>query len=234
MELPTDDKVIVEVLLQAYRLGAFPMADPDTGALNFYTSNPRGVFLLESDNPFHTPRSVRRAIRSRGFEIRADSDFENVIRACAAPRRDDDKSWIDERIIDWFSALHRAGHAHSVEAWRTDPETGEPHLVGGVYGVVLGAAFFGESMFHRARPRLPSGERHPLDGTDASKACLASLVEHLRRQGFTLFDAQLVNPHIARFGCINIDQDEYMSLLNEAVDLPVEWGEFQNSLPLDG
>ncbi|MEC9372903.1 MAG: leucyl/phenylalanyl-tRNA--protein transferase [Planctomycetota bacterium] len=219
-------KAMVEALLAAYRQGAFPMADPDSGRIDFYTADPRGVFDLRINTPMRVSRSLSRRLRSGWFELRADTAFESVVRACAEPRRDDDRTWISERILEWSVALHGAGHAHSIETWRRDPATGEEALVGGVYGVCLGGAFFGESMFSRPRPRLASGERHPLDGTDASKVALHALLTHLKSRGYTLFDAQFSNPHIARLGCAEIPLQTYLDWLDEAIDADVAWGSF--------
>ncbi len=218
---------IVDALLDAYRQAAFPMVDADTGRLDFFMADPRGVIPLDPPDAFHIPGSLHRRMRSAWFEIRADTAFAQVIRACAEPRAYEPKSWIDARIVRWFTLLHEAGHAHSVEAWRRDPETGRDHLVGGVYGVALGAAFCGESMFSRPRLRLPDGARHPLDGTDASKVCLVHLVRHLQRRGYTLFDAQAANHHTEQFGCLSIPADEYRRRLDAALAQNVDWGEFQ-------
>jgi leucyl/phenylalanyl-tRNA--protein transferase len=133
------------------------------------------------------------------------------MRACAKPRSRDDLPWIDDRLITAYAGLHRLGHAHSVEAsW-------EGTLVGGLYGVQIGAAFFGESMFV-----FPN-----LGGTNASKICLVHLVGHMRRRGFTLLDTQFVNPHLRQFGCIEIPRAEYLHRLADAVARPVTWGEFE-------
>ena len=130
------------LLLWAYRQGAFPMADPETGDIGWYRPDPRAVIPLES---FHVPRSLARVIRAGRFDVRCDTAFDEVIGACAEPRvGGEDESWIDERIIDAYRGLFDLGHAHTVEAWR------EGRLVGGLYGVHIGAAFFGESMFSRA------------------------------------------------------------------------------------
>jgi leucyl/phenylalanyl-tRNA--protein transferase len=228
---------IVRALLDAYRAGAFPMADPDTGDVAFYNAARRGVFPLEP-GAFHVSRSLRRRLRAGEFEIRADADFRAVLHGCAAPRArrpdhtdDDDGTWLSDRVQDWAGMLHDADHAHSVEAWRTDPATGERALVGGVYGVTIGGAFCAESMFSTPRARLADGSRHPLDGTDASKACLAHLVAHLRRRGYVLLDTQLANPHLESLGCMEVSAKEYESRLRAAVQLPVTWGEFSPADP---
>lgn len=207
------------------------MADPTLGegpdAVAFYAADPRGVMPLSSEEGLHIPRSVRKAARSGRFVLRCDTAFVKVIRACAEPRKDEPESWINNAIVHMYAALHRAGFAHSVEAWRRDPESAEERLVGGIYGVAIGAAFIGESMFHRARPRFADGSRHPFDGTDASSVCLAATIAHLRRQGFTLFDTQFTNPHIERFGCFEIALDEYLHRLRDAAYRDdVRWGAF--------
>ncbi len=195
----------VDALLQAYRSGWFPMADAETGEVAFYTVGIRCVIPL--DEQFHVPASLARRVRSGRFEIRIDTAFAEVIRACAAERADGG-SWIDPTIIRSFEHLHAAGHAHSVEAWR------EGTLVGGLYGVSIGGAFFGESMFS-----LP--ER---GGTDASKVCLVHLVQRLHARGFALLDSQYSNPHIMRFGAQEIAESEYVRRLSAAVELPASFG----------
>lgn len=220
---------VVGALLEAYRAGAFPMADPQTGEVAFYQAPYRGIFPITACDPagaFHVPRSLRRRLNAGWLQVRADTAFVQICRQCSAPRPDDPESWINDTIIDWFTLLHQEGFAHSVEAWRRDPDLGEDHLVGGVYGLAIGGAFMGESMFSRPMPRLPDGRRHPMDGANASKICLVHLVEHLRQRGFVLFDTQLVNPHIAQLGCVEISHDQYMFRLAKAVELPVKWGEF--------
>lgn len=225
----SESRMIIEGLLAAYRQGAFPMADPANGFVGFYHAPQRGVFPIEPGDPagsFHVPRSLRRRLNASWFEVRCDTDFMGVVRGCAEPRVDDPETWINEEITQWFQILQEAGYAHSVEAWRRDPETGRDALVGGIYGLAIGGLFCGESMFSRPRARLADGARHPLDGTDASKVCLVRLAEHLRRRGYVLFDTQLPNPHLSRFGCVEITHAEYMRRLERAIDLPVTWGDF--------
>ncbi len=194
-------------LLASYRRGWFPMADPLTGGIEWFNPDPRAVIPLET---FHVPRNLAREVRRGAFEIRCDGDFEAVIRACAAPRRDDDPTWIDRRIVAAYMGLHERGRAHCLEAWR------EGRLVGGLYGVHIGGAFFGESMF--SRPEL--------GGSNSSKVCLVHLVRWLRRRGFLLLDSQFWNAHLAQFGCVEIERRWYLSLLEEAVGLDVTWGRF--------
>lgn len=197
-----------QMLLWAYQRSLFPMADPRSDAIEWYSPDPRGIIPLDG---FHEPASLSRVVRSRRFDVRADTRFESVMRACAAPRSADDLSWIDERLVEAYVELHEQGHAHSVEAWRGD------RLVGGLYGVQIGGAFFGESMFV-----VPDD-----GGTDASKVCLVHLVGWLRHRGFSLLDTQFTNPHLERLGAIEIDREEYLLRLREAVVQPVSWGEFE-------
>jgi leucyl/phenylalanyl-tRNA--protein transferase len=213
---------LVVMLTSAYASGAFPMADPRTGAVDFYTTDPRALVPL--DDRFHTPRTVERDLRRGRFELTTDEAFEQVVRGCAAPRRraEAGDAWLSERLIEWATLLHQAGRAHSLEAWRRAPG-GERVLAGGIYGVSIGAAFFGESMFHRPRPRLPDGSRDPLDGTGASSACLVALQRHLRACGYQTFDAQVANPHTERFGLIQIPLHAFIETLEEAVGRPDAW-----------
>lgn len=228
------DRELADALLRAYRAGVFPMAqtrrDGSPGAIRWYSPDPRGVIPLEGAAQ-RLPRSLAQRVRSERFDIRADTDFEGVIRACAAPRAGEPGTWIDERIVCAYTALHRAGHAHSVEAWLPDgAATGAgrasagpgaslsgPALVGGLYGVRIGGAFFGESMF--CRPGL--------GGTDASKVCLAHLIHHLRRRGFVLLDTQWCTPHLERFGCVEVPRREYLRRLGDAVDRACAWSPFE-------
>lgn len=152
------------MLLSAYAQGYFPMGDPESGEIHWYSPDPRGHLPLDS---FHVPDSLRKRVRSGVFEIRLDTEFEEVMRQCARPRRGQPETWINEEIIRAYVDAHRRGFAHSVEAWR------QGRLVGGLYGMSIHAAFFGESMFSRP----------DLGGTDASKVCLVALVD---RQGARL------------------------------------------------
>lgn len=226
-----DGPAIVGSLLEAYRLGAFPMADPRTGSIDFYAADPRGLLPLkesggDGEPVLRVPDRLERTIRQRRFELSCDSAFADVVRGCrdVRPKRE---RWINETIVSWYSILHEAGHAHSVEAWRNDPASGDRVLVGGIYGVAIGAAFFGESMFIRARPRLADGTRDPRDGTDASKVCLVTLVRHLRACGFTLFDTQMVTEHVGRMGGYEVKSAKYRQLLDAAVAQPGKWRPFQ-------
>jgi leucyl/phenylalanyl-tRNA--protein transferase len=188
-----------ELLVSAYTSGWFPMA-VDDGEIRWYSPDPRGIIPLES---FRVPSRLGRVIRAGAFQIELNRAFDAVIRACAeSDRRDGDPgTWIDREIIDSYVELHRLGFAHSVEAWQDD------RLVGGLYGVALGGAFFGESMFHSK--------------TDASKVALAALVEHLRARGFLLLDIQWVTPHLEQFGAVEIPRPTYLEMLEEAIALEV-------------
>jgi leucyl/phenylalanyl-tRNA--protein transferase len=223
---------LVSAITEAYRHGLFPMADPRTGRLDWYDPDPRGVIPLDG---FHVPRNVARRVRSRRFEIRTDSAFEAVIRACAEPREKEPESWIDERIIGAYTLLCEAGHAHSVEAWLPIErmpvgtmadgsgiviDEAQTHvLVGGLYGVHVGGLFAGESMF--SRPGL--------GGTDASKVCLVHLVGHLRSRGFALLDVQFFNEHLAQFGCTEVPRADYHRRLAKAVERETTWLPFEGA-----
>ncbi len=200
-------RLTTPLLLSAYRRGWFPMADPLTGVIEWFNPDPRAVIPLDT---FHVPRNLARAVRAGGFAIRSDTAFQRVMRACGAPRRTEDLTWIDEHMIEAYTALHALGHAHSIEAWRDD------RLVGGLYGVHVGGAFFGESMFSRP----------DLDGTNASKVCLVHLVRWMRHRGFVLLDTQFQTEHLEQFGCEEIPRHEYLDRLARAVALDVTWGDF--------
>jgi len=180
-----------QTLLDAYTQGAFPMADGDD-RIRWYTADPRGILPLDT---FHVPHTLRQTVRQNRFEIRMDFDFEATMRACMQTRSD--HTWINEELIGAYLRLHELGYAHSVEAWRAGK------LAGGLYGVNLGGAFFGESMFHHQR--------------DASKVALVALVERLKERGFVLLDTQTCSEHLKRFGGIEIAHDEYIRRLELAV-----------------
>jgi leucyl/phenylalanyl-tRNA--protein transferase len=179
------------ILEACYRAGAFPMADR-YGRVEFYRSDPRSVLELDA---LHVSKSLSRVLRKGVYEVRMDRDFEGVIRACA--RRPE--TWISEEIIRAFVALHREGKAHSVEAYK------DGELAGGLYGVTLGGAFMGESMFTRMR--------------DASKVCLVRLVERLKEQGYVLLDCQSQNDHLKSLGAVEIPEEEYLERLRTALEL---------------
>ncbi|HEV2717728.1 MAG TPA: leucyl/phenylalanyl-tRNA--protein transferase [Terriglobales bacterium] len=184
-----------ELLLQGYRLGVFPMAT-ENGAIEWFSPDPRAILPLED---FHVPHALRRILRKEVFEIKIDNHFADVIEACAA--RED--TWINREIIESYARLHELGYAHSVEAWAGD------ELAGGLYGVAIGGAFFGESMFHHV--------------TDASKIALVALVEHLHARKFALLDTQWLTRHLQQFGGIEISRSHYLRLLRRAVELPREF-----------
>lgn len=190
-----------DLLLSAYAGGWFPMAGDD-GRIRWYSPDPRGIIPLDG---FHVSRRLSRVMRSNLFRIEIDRDFDAVIRACAASERDADDpgTWIDAEIMESYVALHRSGFAHSIEAWQGE------QLVGGLYGVALGGAFFGESMFHTA--------------TDASKVALIALVEHLRGCGYQLLDIQWVTGHLVQFGALEVSKREYLERLEHALELDVEF-----------
>ncbi len=216
---------VAREILRMYSQGWFPMAEARDAPAQWVQPNRRALIPL--DESFRVSRSLRARVRSGKFVIRCDSAFERVIRACAEPGPGRAETWINDDIIAWYTLLHRAGHAHSIEAYvarnrggaDADPG-GDLTLVGGLYGVTLGAAFCGESMF--SRPAL--------GGTDASKVCLVHLVHHLRRAGFTLLDAQIQNDHTDQFGAVQVVRTKYLELLGEARTKGTAWPEFDPSL----
>jgi leucyl/phenylalanyl-tRNA--protein transferase len=186
-----------ELLVSAYASGWFPMA-VDRGEIRWFSPDPRGIIPLDA---FHVPARLARAVRRGAFRIGIDTAFEAVIRACAEAERgrDDPGTWISEEIIESYVALHRRGLAHSVESWHGD------RLAGGLYGVALRGAFFGESMFHRE--------------TDASKVALVALVERLRSRGYLLLDTQWATEHLEQFGAVEIPRKEYLKRLEAALSV---------------
>jgi leucyl/phenylalanyl-tRNA--protein transferase len=179
-----------DLLLYAYCNAMFPMAESREGPLYWYSPDPRAVIPLDG---LKVSRSLRQLVKKKVFGIRVNAAFESVIRECA----EREETWISEQIVQSYLELHRLGYAHSVETWRDEK------LVGGLYGVAVGAAFFGESMFHTER--------------DASKVALVFLVDRLRERGFELLDTQFITPHLARLGAIEISKDEYVDLLKRAI-----------------
>jgi leucyl/phenylalanyl-tRNA---protein transferase len=199
--------VTPDLLLRAYAAGIFPMAESaDSPVLRWVEPHRRGILPLDG---FHVPRSLRKTVRRQVFEITADRDFAAVMRGCAESAPGREETWINEEIHRVYNALHAQGHAHSIEAWHG----GE--LVGGLYGVSIGSAFFGESMFSRM--------------TDASKVALVHLVARLRAGGYTLLDAQFMTAHLQRFGAISIERRRYMALLEAALARPAR---FYREVPL--
>ncbi len=181
-----------EFLLNAYCSGLFPMADGKQGEIHWFSPEVRGIIPLDG---LKISRSLRQTIRKKKFAVRINSNFEATIRACAE-RKD---VWISETIIQSYLQLHHLGYAHSVECWNNET------LVGGLYGVAIGGAFFGESMFSRL--------------TDASKVALIFLVKRLIERGFVLLDTQYSNPHLLTLGCLEISRLEYMQRLQTAIHL---------------
>lgn len=197
MSLPSNEPIEItpNVLLKAYSCGIFPMAESaEDNALYWIDPEERGILPLEG---FHLPRSLKRTIRQAPFEIRVDTAFNEVVGKCAEPGAGRGSTWINDRIRGLYAALHEMGHCHSVEAWADD------ELVGGLYGVRQGGAFFGESMFSRR--------------TDASKVALAYLVARMITGGFTLLDTQFVTKHLERFGAIEIPRPSYQKRLASAL-----------------
>jgi leucyl/phenylalanyl-tRNA--protein transferase len=181
------------LLLQAYAAGWFPMGvEPERGGgVEWFSPDPRGVLPL--DDRFHVPSRLQRLIRQGRFEIRVDTRFADVMRSCAVR----DETWITPEIVDSYVELHRLGFAHSVETWR------QGQLVGGLYGVALRGAFFGESMFHQE--------------ADASKVALCALVERLRARGYALLDIQWVTPHLAQFGATEVGRKRYLKMVDQSL-----------------
>ena len=189
-------EITPEVLLKAYACGIFPMAEnADDPSLYWIEPEQRGLIPLDG---FHVPRRLARTIRSDHFEVFIDRDFEATIDGCAEPQAGRSRTWINGRIRSLYCKLHEIGHCHSVETWR------DGKLVGGLYGVRLGRAFFGESMFHRER--------------DASKVALVHLVARLRAGGFTLLDTQFVTSHLSGFGAIEVSKRLYNRMLERALE----------------
>jgi leucyl/phenylalanyl-tRNA--protein transferase len=184
-----------ELLVEAYCRGMFPMA-MENGEIGWFSPDPRAIIPVEG---FHVPHGLRRTLRRNEFEIRIDTVFARVMRECAAR----EETWISEDIIGSYCELHRRGFAHSVETW-----TGG-ELAGGLYGVSIGAVFFGESMFHRA--------------TDASKVALCGLIDRMRANGFKMLEVQWLTPHLKSFGAIEISRSEYLKRLGRYLKEPCEF-----------
>lgn len=197
-------KLTPQLLLQAYANGYFPMAESrDDPQLYWFSPELRGIIPLKN---FHTPRSLKKAARQYPYRITTDTAFERVISACAEETETRPDSWINPQIIALYTELHKMGHAHSMECWEDNT------LVGGLYGVSVGAAFCGESMFSR-KP-------------NASKLALVALVEHLRKRNYTLLDTQYTNAHLLQFGNIAISKQDYMRRLHQALKTqPKQWHE---------
>lgn len=194
-------EITPDLLVRAYRAGFFPMAETrDADRLYWLDPEQRGILPLDG---FHLPRRLLRTVESGVFTVTADRDFAGVIAACAEPAPGREDTWINPQIEALFTELHRRGVAHSVESWQGGV------LVGGLYGVALGGAFFGESMFSRA--------------TDASKVALVHLVARLRLGGFMLLDTQFVTSHLTRFGAVEVARERYKQMLAAALEAPAAW-----------
>jgi len=201
MSTPQSFEITPQVLLRAYSIGMFPMADSaDDPTLFWVDPEERGIFPLDG---LIVSRSLAKLVRSDRYEVRVDTDFDAVIEGCAGGGAERPKTWINERIRKLYRDLFHKGFVHTVEAWR------DGELVGGLYGVQMGGAFFGESMFHTAR--------------DASKVALVHLVARLRLMGFSLLDTQFITGHLAQFGKVEIPRAAYKALLAQAVDQAVVW-----------
>ena len=193
-----NNDITVDILLRAYSAGLFPMADSaDDPELFWVEPEIRGIIPLDD---FHVSKSLAKAMRKKPFDIRFNTAFEAVMAGCAAAAADRPSTWINATIRKLYTELHQIGHAHSVEAWEGK------ELVGGLYGVSLGAAFFGESMFSRR--------------TNASKICLVHLVERLKASGFVLLDTQFTTEHLKTFGAIDVPKQDYAKMLDLAVNRP--------------
>jgi leucyl/phenylalanyl-tRNA---protein transferase len=205
-------EITPDILLRAYAAGIFPMAeDADDPSLFWVEPRERGILPLDG---FHVPKRLRRTVRSDLYEIRIDHDFDAVIDGCSADGPDRDKTWISGRIRRLYGELFDLGHCHTVEAYK------DGHLVGGLYGVRLGAAFFGESMFHRER--------------DASKVALVHLAARLRTGGFRLLDTQFVTGHLIQFGAVEVPRRVYRRLLRDAVEAEADWAAWPLDRPVPG
>jgi leucyl/phenylalanyl-tRNA--protein transferase len=201
-----------QILLRAYSIGLFPMAESaEEDQLFWVDPQDRAIFPLEA---FKVSRSLAKTIRSDRFEVRTDTDFDAVIDACAASAPKRENTWINKEIRRLYRELFEMGFVHTVECWR------EGALVGGLYGVAMRAAFFGESMFHRE--------------TDASKVALAHLVARLRKGGFRLLDTQFMTNHLASLGAIEISREAYHLLLEEALAEPARFHAFPDDSPVPG
>lgn len=188
-------RIPTDMLLKAYAAGVFPMAESAADPEIFWVRpEVRGIIPLDG---FHVPKSLAKTVRKGLFDIRFDFDFESIIDACAETREGRSSTWINAPIREAYVQLHRMGRSHSVEAWQGGC------LVGGLYGLALGRAFFGESMFSRQ--------------TDASKVCLVALVERLTQRGFVLLDTQFTTEHLKHFGAIDVARDAYEKMLADAL-----------------
>lgn len=204
--MPNDLSLRPGLLLRGYANGIFPMGDDETGDVRWYAPDPRAHLPLDE---FHIPHNLRRRVRRREFEVTADQNFEAVIQHCA----DRPRTWITPRLIRVYTALHERGYAHSVECWHDE------ELAGGLYGVALKGAFFGESMFYRV--------------SNASKVALVHLVRQLRAGGFALLDTQYSTEHLARFGVVEIPRSAFEEKLSHALDRTPTWWPLADSEAAD-
>ncbi len=217
---PEAERGVVARLMSLYREGWFPMFEEDTGVLEWVQPRERSIVPL-GESEFRVSRSLRAAVRRGNLTLTTDEAFEDVMRACARPAKGREQTWINEDIVSWFVMLHQHGHAHSIEAWISDAAAPSGRrLVGGLYGLAMGAVFAGESMFSRP----------DLGGTDASKVCLVHLVHHLRRRGFVLLDAQLENPHLDQFGAASMPRRQYLDIVARMGQDHREWGPFEPAI----
>ncbi|MDB2682867.1 leucyl/phenylalanyl-tRNA--protein transferase [Alphaproteobacteria bacterium] len=196
-----------DLVLEAYRLGLFPMAySADSPHINWVCPDLRGQLSIPD---MHIPRRLLKTVKQNPYDVRVDSAFTDVIAACGEAAADRPETWINESIQDVFCKMHEQGHAHSVECW----DGGQ--IVGGVYGLAIGGAFFGESMFSRAR--------------DASKIALVHLAARLWCGGFKILDTQFTNDHLEQFGVYEIEHDNYIALLNKALDIEADFSQTGSS-----
>ncbi len=208
----SSSEITPEVLLRAYACGIFPMAESaDDPSLFWVEPEQRGIIPLDK---FHVASRLARTVRADTFTVTADRAFKAVIAGCAEPQAQRDDTWINPRIRDLYTGLYELGHCHSVEVWHGD------NLVGGLYGVSLGAAFFGESMFHRAR--------------DASKVALVHLVARLIAGGYRLLDTQFVTSHLKTFGALEIPRTSYLARLDAALKHTADFGRLPIDRPISG
>jgi leucyl/phenylalanyl-tRNA---protein transferase len=195
-----------DILLQAYAAGIFPMAErAEDNALYWVEPDERGIFPLDG---LHIAQSLRKVVRKKNFDIRVDTAFSRVMEECARKTASRPSTWINKRILKLYGELHTRGHAHSVECWQTE------ELVGGLYGVRIGAAFFGESMFSNA--------------SNASKVALVHLVARLNAGGFKLLDAQFINPHLKTMGAVTVSKATYKKYLMSAISAHADFNRFQD------
>lgn len=206
---PFDIEITPELIIRAYRAGIFPMAeDAEDEDLFWVSPEMRGIIPLDG---FHLSTSLRKAIRKSGFVVKVDTDFEAIIDGCAQPDDGRESTWINNTIRSVYGELFRRGVVHTVEVWDGDD------LVGGLYGLAIGGAFFGESMFHRK--------------TNASKMAMAHLVERLKAGGFVLLDTQFLTPHLASLGGVEIPREQYEERLAEALLVSGDWSAWDRPNP---